>query len=51
VTEVEGYYVESVVCVAVGLIWLGLWGWRTMNRLQNAPDAQWRVVVKKNQTD
>merc|ERR1712110_110811 len=23
VTEVEGYYVESVVCVTVGLIWLG----------------------------
>ena len=49
VTEVEGYYIESVVCVFVGILWLGLWGWRTMNRLQNASDSEWRVVVKRSQ--
>jgi len=46
VTETEGYYIESVVCVAVGLLWLGLWGWRTMMRLQSADEAAWRVIKK-----
>ena len=51
VTEVEGYYIESVVCVVVGLLWLGLWGWRTMNRLQNAAESEWKVVNKRSATD
>ncbi len=33
-TLTDGYYVESFACVAVGLIWLLLWGRRTVERLQ-----------------
>ena len=45
-TEIEGYYVESVCCVIIGFLWLGLWGWRTIKRLQEASEADWRVVGK-----
>ena len=39
----EGYYVESVVCVVIGFLWLA-WGWGTTKRLQSADQAEWRVV-------
>ena len=48
VTEIEGYYIESITCVIVGFLWLALWGWRTIKRLQEASEADWRVVVKKD---
>ena len=47
-TEVEGYYVESISCVLIGFLWLGLWGWRTIKRLQAASESDWRVVGKKD---
>ena len=43
-TTVDGYYVEAVICFVLGFAWLGLWGWRTINMLQDAPDAAWAVV-------
>ena len=46
VTEIEGYYVESVICVSLGFLWLGVWGWRTIKRLQAASEDDWRVVSK-----
>jgi hypothetical protein len=45
-TEVDGYYTESFCCCAFGLLWLALWGWRTINRLQSADDNDWRVIKK-----
>ena len=33
-TITEGYYLESVACVAVGFLWLGGWGWATVRKLQ-----------------
>ena len=48
VTEVEGYYVESIICVCIGFLWLGLWGWRTITRLQSASEEDWLVVKKQN---
>merc|ERR1719447_2511896 len=46
-TTVDGYYVEAVICFVLGLAWLGLWGWRTINKLQDAPDSAWAVVRHK----
>ena len=46
VTDVDGYYTESFICCAFGFLWLGLWGWRTINRLQSAEESEWRVVKK-----
>ena len=44
VTTVDGYYVECGICFVVGMAWLILWGYRTINRLTEAPDQEWRVV-------
>jgi len=27
-------------------LWLGLWGWKTIKRLQSATDEEWLVVKK-----
>ena len=48
VTEVDGYYTESFICCAFGFLWLGLWGWRMINRLQSAEENEWRVVKKSS---
>ena len=46
-TEVDGYYIESIVAVIFGLVWLIIWGWRVVNRLQNAQEKDWRVVKQR----
>ena len=43
VTLREGYYVESLACAAIGLLWLA-WGWGTVKRLQSADVSEYRVV-------
>ena len=43
-TVMDGYYVECGICFVVGMAWLLLWGHRTINRLTEAPDSDWRVV-------
>jgi hypothetical protein len=40
---VNGYYVESVVCVLIGVGWL-FWGIPTILRLQRKPRSSWRVI-------
>lgn len=45
VTLTEGYYVESFICLIIGFLWLGLWGWRTVKRLEEAPIGEWRVLT------
>lgn len=41
VTTLDGYYVESVVCVVIGLVW---WVWlgKKMRRLQEESPAAWK---------
>lgn len=41
VTTLDGYYVESVVCVVIGLVW---WVWlgKKMRRLQEQSPAAWK---------
>lgn len=41
---VDGYYVESVVCSVLGLLWLFVWGRRTIMKLQRKPISTWRVI-------
>uniref|UniRef100_A0A8C5F6C6 Solute carrier family 33 member 1 n=1 Tax=Gadus morhua TaxID=8049 RepID=A0A8C5F6C6_GADMO len=41
VTTLDGYYVESVVCVVIGLVWW-LWLGKRMRRLQEESPAAWR---------
>eukprot|EP00112_Aurelia_sp_Birch-Aquarium-sp1_P007554 Seg1823.8 transcript_id=Seg1823.8/GoldUCD/mRNA.D3Y31 product="Acetyl-coenzyme A transporter 1" protein_id=Seg1823.8/GoldUCD/D3Y31 len=39
---VDGYYIEIVVGVALGIIWL-LWKRRTLTQLQNLDESAWKV--------
>ncbi|XP_072317293.1 acetyl-coenzyme A transporter 1 [Eucyclogobius newberryi] len=43
-TTLDGYYVESAVCVVIGVIW---WVWlgKKMRRLQEASPAAWRCRI------
>ncbi|OXA62750.1 Acetyl-coenzyme A transporter 1 [Folsomia candida] len=43
IAEVDGYYIESVICVIIGLIWVYTWGKPTINKLQSKSDRQWKV--------
>ena len=41
----DGYYVESVICVVLGFLWL-LWRRRSLTHLQNLKDSAWKVSQK-----
>jgi len=45
--QVDGYYIECAICFVVGLAWLTIWGYRTINKLTDAPDSDWMVVKSK----
>jgi len=42
--DLDGYFVESFIAVIFGILWLLLWGWNVIQRLQNADEKDWRVV-------
>ncbi|CAB3374202.1 Hypothetical predicted protein [Cloeon dipterum] len=46
-TEIDGYYIESFVCVVIGVLWLSLWGKRTIKKIQGLGKTAWQVVPKK----
>lgn len=41
--KIDGYYIESLLCVVIGFLWLA-WGRPTILRLQKMPRATWRVI-------
>ncbi|XP_049873859.1 acetyl-coenzyme A transporter 1 [Pectinophora gossypiella] len=41
-TVVDGYYIETVICLVVGFLWLQ-WGRPTINRLQRLPASAWQI--------
>jgi len=47
VTTVDGYYVECGLCFIIGMVWLLVWGHRTINYLSDVPEQGWRVVKSK----
>ncbi|XP_056139604.1 acetyl-coenzyme A transporter 1 [Lampris incognitus] len=46
ITSLDGYYVESIVCVLIGLAW---WVWlgKKMKRLQDQSPAAWRCQISQ----
>ncbi|KAM4567136.1 acetyl-coenzyme A transporter 1 isoform 1-T4 [Odontesthes bonariensis] len=44
VTTLDGYFVESLVCVVIGLVWW-LWLGKKMRRLQDQSPSAWRCRV------
>ncbi|XP_037346932.2 acetyl-coenzyme A transporter 1 [Pungitius pungitius] len=46
VTTLDGYYVESVLCVVIGLAWW-VWFGKKMRRLQDQTPAAWRCRASR----
>nr|CAG4644720.1 EOG090X04K8 [Leptodora kindtii] len=42
VVGVDGYYIESVICIIFGVLWLN-WGRRTIRQLQAKDETAWKV--------
>ncbi|XP_065656559.1 acetyl-coenzyme A transporter 1 isoform X2 [Hydra vulgaris] len=42
VTQIDGYYVETVLCVAYGFFWL-MWKRHSLTQLQNLKDKAWKL--------
>ncbi|XP_013145325.1 PREDICTED: acetyl-coenzyme A transporter 1 [Papilio polytes] len=43
VVSIDGFYIETVLCVAAGFLWLQ-WGRATICRLQRLPAAAWQIA-------
>jgi len=41
-TQLDGYYVESVVCIVFGFVWLR-WGGKIIKQLQSKDESAWKV--------
>ncbi|XP_021188316.3 acetyl-coenzyme A transporter 1 [Helicoverpa armigera] len=40
--RIDGFYIETVLCLVVGFIWLQ-WGRPTINKLQRLPASAWQI--------
>jgi len=47
-TYVDGYYVETGICIVIGFVWLYTFGSKTIKKLQSEPESSWRVVVREH---
>ncbi|XP_012261666.2 acetyl-coenzyme A transporter 1 [Athalia rosae] len=43
-TQLDGYYIESFLCLIIGIAWLR-WSRRKINYLQVKPNSAWQVVT------
>eukprot|EP00096_Caligus_rogercresseyi_P010209 TRINITY_DN3640_c0_g1_i1.p1 TRINITY_DN3640_c0_g1~~TRINITY_DN3640_c0_g1_i1.p1 ORF type:complete len:534 (+),score=141.53 TRINITY_DN3640_c0_g1_i1:94-1695(+) len=43
----EGYFIECLVCTAFGILWLKIWGEKTVRRIQEVSISDWRVLTKQ----
>jgi len=48
--DLDGYFVESFIAVIFGMLWLALWGWKVIQKLQSADEKDWRVVQSSIKT-
>jgi PAT family acetyl-CoA transporter-like MFS transporter 1 len=48
-TLLDGYYLETVLCTAIGWLWLK-WGRRKINQLQARDQQEWQVVRQEKQS-
>ncbi|XP_060824179.1 acetyl-coenzyme A transporter 1 [Bombus pascuorum] len=44
--QFDGYYVESILCFIIGLVWLR-WGRRKIDLLQTRPMSAWKIILSK----
>ncbi|XP_076388692.1 acetyl-coenzyme A transporter 1 isoform X2 [Megachile rotundata] len=45
--QLDGYYIESVLCLIVGFFWLR-WGRRKIDSLQARPMSAWKIMLSKH---
>ncbi|CAG9773849.1 unnamed protein product [Ceutorhynchus assimilis] len=46
VTQLDGYYVETVICTVVGFLWL-LWGAKRIKHIQSLGEKAWKLTRSK----
>ncbi|XP_063916783.1 acetyl-coenzyme A transporter 1 [Zophobas morio] len=46
VTILDGFYIETAICVAIGFSWL-LWGRKKINYVQSLDDYSWKLQKRK----
>ncbi|CAK9812336.1 Acetyl-coenzyme A transporter 1 [Anthophora plagiata] len=44
--QLDGYYIESVLCLIIGFAWLR-WGRRKIDMIQMRPMSAWKVITSK----
>lgn len=45
ITQLDGFYIETAICTAVGFLWL-LWGMKRINQVQSLDENEW--TLKRN---
>lgn len=45
--QLDGYYIESILCLVIGLSWLR-WGRQTIDYLQTRPMSAWKVLLTRH---
>ncbi|XP_072397426.1 acetyl-coenzyme A transporter 1 [Diabrotica undecimpunctata] len=48
VTVLDGFYIETLICVAIGFLWY-LWGAKKVRHLQQLGENAWKLKNKKSQ--
>lgn len=46
VTQLDGFYIESVICIIIGFLWLQ-WGRKKINHLQSLNENSWKIGRRK----
>ncbi|KAG7188580.1 hypothetical protein KM043_008210 [Ampulex compressa] len=44
--QFDGYYIESVLCLIIGFLWLR-WGRRKIDFLQSRPMSAWKIILSR----
>lgn len=44
-TIIDGYYVETVICAAIGFAWF-LWGKKKIRHIQSLDDFAWKITKR-----
>lgn len=42
ITTIDGYYVETLICVLIGFVWLTVYGRSRISKLQSLPASAWK---------
>lgn len=47
VTLLDGFYIESLICVVIGFIWLQ-WGAKKIQYIQSLDEKSWKLTKRKS---